>query len=83
MDVGVLSSVAGEVLVRGDAGFDEARGLWNVRFDRTPDLIVRCSTSGDVQTAVDYAREMEGRLSVKGGGHSYAANASNHNIPPA
>ena len=70
-----LSSVVGEVLGASDAGFDEARSLWNVRFDRRPDLIVRCSTGGDVKAAVDHARESGMRLAVKGGGHSYAANS--------
>lgn len=70
-----LSSVVGEVLGAADAGFDEARALWNMRLDRHPDLIVRCSTGGDVKAAVDHARNEGMRLSVKGGGHSYAANS--------
>ena len=70
-----LSSVAGEVLRGGDHGFDDVRALWNARFDRRPDLIVRCSTSNDVKAAIDYARENGLGLSVKGGGHSYAANS--------
>jgi FAD/FMN-containing dehydrogenase len=75
VDVGDLDLVAGEVIGSSDVGFDDTRGLWNVRFDRRPDLIARCLTSGDVKAAVDYAREGGMRLSVKGGGHSYAANS--------
>ena len=70
-----LSGLVGEVFGPGDSGFDDGRGLWNVRFDRRPDLVVRCSTGGDVKAAVDHARETGMRLSVKGGGHSYAANS--------
>ncbi len=72
---GVLGLASGEVFGPSDDGFDDARGLWNVRFDRRPDLIARCLTSDDVKAAVDYAREGGVRLSVKGGGHSYAANS--------
>ncbi|MEE9298088.1 MAG: FAD-binding oxidoreductase [Acidimicrobiia bacterium] len=75
MDTSKLSSVVGRVLESGDAAFDEARALWNTRFDRRPDLIVRCTSSSDVKASIDYAREHELRLSVKGGGHSYAANS--------
>lgn len=75
MDISELSSVVGRVLESGDGGFDEARSLWNSRFDRRPDLAVRCASTSDVIASVDYAREHGMRLSVKGGGHSYAANS--------
>lgn len=70
-----LDSLAGEVLHPTDTGFKDAHDLWNARFDRHPDLIVRCSTTADVQAAVNHAREAGMRLSVKGAGHSYAANS--------
>lgn len=70
VDLSELASVlGGRVLESGDAGFDEARTLWNARFDRRPDLIVRCMSSADVKASVAYARQHEMRLSVKGGGH--------------
>ncbi len=75
MDIAELASVEGRVLRPGDGGFDESRALWNTRFDRSPDLAVRCLNANDVTAAVDYAREQGMRLSVKGGGHSYAANS--------
>ena len=72
---GLSELLDGEVLGPGDPGYDEARALWNVRFDRKPDLIARCASPTDVAAAIAHAR-MEGlRLSVKGGGHSYAANS--------
>ena len=70
---GVFALPAGSVLARGDAGFDEARSLWNTRFDRRPDLIARCTNPDDVAAAIDYARSSSATMSVKGGGHSYAA----------
>lgn len=75
MDTSGLGSVAGRVLEPGDGGFEEARALWNTRFDRRPDMAVRCATSEDVKTSIDFAHKHGLRLSVKGGGHSYAANS--------
>lgn len=65
---------SGVVLTPGDRGYDEARSVFNARFDRHPDLVLCCRDTGDVKTGVDYARESSLLLSVKGGGHSYAAN---------
>lgn len=66
--------VQGQVLDSNDDGFDEARSVSNGRFDRRPDIIVRCRDAHDVRTAVDFARQEGLTLSVKGGGHSYAGN---------
>jgi FAD/FMN-containing dehydrogenase len=63
------------VLERGEAGFDEARAMWNARFGRSPDLIALCTSAEDVKSSVDFAREHRLQLSVKGCGHSYAANS--------
>jgi FAD/FMN-containing dehydrogenase len=67
-------TVGGAVLTPDNAGYDEARALWNARFDRRPDLIVRCTNPDDVRSAVNFARDNGLRLSVKGGGHAFAAN---------
>ena len=72
---GLSSLLKGQVLAPGDHGFDEARSLWNVRFGRMPDLIARCTDADDITAAIEYARANGLRLSVKGGGHSYAANS--------
>ena len=68
------STLSGELLSPGDAGYDEARAIWNARFDRRPDLVVRCRNTADVQASVDCARAHDMSLSVKGGGHAFAAN---------
>ena len=66
--------LSGEVLHPGDAGYDEARGVWNARFSRRPDVVVRCATADEVAAAVQVAADEGVALSVKGGGHSYAGN---------
>src|SRR5215213_4568903 len=61
---------SGELLQPGDGGFDEARLVWNGLHDRHPALIARCSSPEDVVTAVNFARDHDLEVAVRGGGHS-------------
>jgi len=67
--------VKGEVMSPGDAGYDDARRVWNAMIDRRPALIVRCAETEDVQHAVAFARDHGVELSIRGGGHNIAGNA--------
>jgi FAD/FMN-containing dehydrogenase len=69
----LAASLEGTVLSRGEQGYDQARSLWNTRFDRHPELVAQCVNASDVAKAIDFARRSGVPLSVKGGGHSYAA----------
>jgi FAD/FMN-containing dehydrogenase len=71
------AGVRGPVLGPNDAGYDEARGIWNGLIDRRPALIVQCTGAADVVDTVNFAREHELLLSIKGGGHNVAGNAVN------
>jgi FAD/FMN-containing dehydrogenase len=73
----LIASVRGPVLRPGEAGYDEARKIWNGLIDRHPKLIVQCTGAADVVDCVNFARENELLLSVKGGGHNVAGNAVN------
>jgi FAD/FMN-containing dehydrogenase len=64
-------SLAGQLLLSGDFGYDGARRIWNGMHDRHPAMIVRAGSTADVIHAVEFARERELLLAVKGGGHSW------------
>ena len=66
------SAFRGPVLQRGDAGYDDARQIWNAMIDRRPSLIARCTGTADVVAAVRFARDHGLLSSVKGGGHNIA-----------
>ncbi|HEU4565870.1 MAG TPA: FAD-binding oxidoreductase [Gemmatimonadaceae bacterium] len=65
----------GELLSRESPGYDAARALWNAMIDRSPALIARCRTTGDVVRAVHFAREHGLPIAVRGGGHNIAGTA--------
>jgi FAD/FMN-containing dehydrogenase len=60
----------GEILRPGDAGYEQARALWNGAIDRRPAFIARCRTAAEVAASVRFAAEHGLLLAVKGGGHS-------------
>lgn len=66
--------VDGDVLGPDDAGYDEARTVWNAMIDRRPALVVQPATTTDVVGAVDFARRHDLPLAVCGGGHNIAGN---------
>jgi FAD/FMN-containing dehydrogenase len=74
---GFVDGTRGAVLRPGEAGYDEARAVWNGFFDRRPALILQCTGPADVVDAVNFAREQGLLLSIKGGGHNVTGNAVN------
>ncbi len=62
----------GELIRSGEAGYEEARRVWNGMIDRHPALIVRAASVADVINAVNFARENDLLLAVRGGGHNVA-----------
>ena len=59
----------GQVIRPGDEGYDAARLVHNAMIDRHPALIVRARDVADVIAVVNFARDNELELAVRGGGH--------------
>jgi FAD/FMN-containing dehydrogenase len=72
----LIASVRGDVIQPGDVGYGEARRVYNAMIDRYPALIVRCRDVADVIAAVNFAREQDFELAVRGGGHNGAGSGT-------
>ena len=69
------AALRGSACAPTDAGYDEARTIWNAMIDRRPGLAIRCQGAADVMLAVDLARKHELLVAVRGGGHNVAGSA--------
>ncbi|WP_425311763.1 FAD-binding oxidoreductase [Microvirga massiliensis] len=65
----------GSFCLPDEAGYDEARTIWNAMIDRRPAAVVRCRGASDVMRAVRFARDNSLLVAVRGGGHNIAGNA--------
>jgi FAD/FMN-containing dehydrogenase len=66
------SALRGEVIVPGDARYDEARKVYNGMIDRRPRLIAKCTDVADVIAAVNFGRDNSLPVSIRSGGHNAA-----------
>src|SRR5262245_7595721 len=66
------AAIAGDVLVPGDAGYDDACNVFNSMIAKRPALVARCATAEDVVAAVNLARDRNLEVAVRSGGHSVA-----------
>jgi FAD/FMN-containing dehydrogenase len=82
MDVDLESSLAelrgrlsGVVLTQDDAGYGEARTIWNAMIEARPALIALPESEADVAELVTFAVRTGIPFSVRGGGHNIAGTA--------
>ena len=69
------SDLRGDLLFPSSEGYEPARRIWNGMIDRRPALIARCRGTADVIASVNFARDHDLLVSVRGGGHNVAGNA--------
>jgi len=61
--------VGNRLILPGDSRYDETRKVWNAAIDKKPAAIVVCRSEEDVKAAVQFAREKNLSISIRGGGH--------------
>ena len=69
------AALDGALLAPGDAGYAEARTIWNGMVDRRPALVARCASTSDVVKAVGFASQAGALVSIRGAGHHIAGNS--------
>ncbi len=69
---GLRAGLRGELIEPGNEAYDQARKVYNAMIDKRPRLIARCADVADVISAVNFARENDLLLAIRGGGHNGA-----------
>ena len=65
-----IGNMRGPVIMRMDADYDAVRSLYNGMIDKSPVMIARCTDAADVVTAVNFARQNDLQVAIRGGGHN-------------
>jgi FAD/FMN-containing dehydrogenase len=71
----LVATVAGSVLLPGDAGYDDERAVWNLNHELVPAVIVVPEGAADVQAAVTFAARQHRPVLVKTTGHQIVGHA--------
>ena len=64
------AAMRGNLVRRGDHGYDAARTIYNAMINKHPALIAQCATVADVIAAVNFARDNGVIVAIRGGGHN-------------
>lgn len=62
----------GRLVLPGQDGFAETTSIWNGMIKKTPAVAIQALSVADVVATVDFARDHDLELSIKGGGHNIA-----------
>src|SRR6185437_2625892 len=62
----------GRVVERHEAGYEQARQIWNGAIDKRPAVIAYCLDTADVVAALRFGREHDLPIAVRAGGHGVA-----------
>src|SRR5271154_3291363 len=69
------SVIHGQVFEPADAGYNEARQIWNASVSKHPKVIAQCSGVADVIAAVNFGRANNLLTAIRGGGHNVGGRA--------
>ena len=65
-----IGNMRGPVVRRMDADYDAVRSLYNGMIDKSPMMIARCTDVADVVASVNFARQNDLQVAIRGGGHN-------------
>jgi hypothetical protein len=63
-------SLRGPLIEPGHSDYDDVRKLYNAMIDKRPRMIARCVDVADVIAAVNFGRDNDLLVAIRGGGHS-------------
>ena len=69
-------AMSGPVIEPPDAGYDDARLVWNASINRRPAVIAKCQSADDVKVAIQFATRHGLEIAVRGGAHSMSGASS-------
>jgi FAD/FMN-containing dehydrogenases len=64
------ANLRGDLIQRSDERYEEARKLYNGMIDKRPLLIARCVDVADITAAVNFGRDLDLLIAIRGGGHN-------------
>ena len=64
------AQLRGSIVFPGDAEYHETRKVYNGMIDKRPGMFVMCTDTADVMYAVNFARENNLLVAIRGGGHN-------------
>jgi FAD/FMN-containing dehydrogenase len=71
----LIKNLRGNLILPDSGDYDDARKIWNALIDKHPGAILRCHGTADVVAAVNWARDNDVVVAVRGGGHNVGGRA--------
>ncbi|CAN5335593.1 FAD-binding oxidoreductase [soil metagenome] len=62
--------IRGEIILPANAGYEDARKVYNAMINKRPAIILKCADVADVILGVNFGRENNLLVAVRGGGHN-------------
>lgn len=71
----LAQNLRGDLILPDSQGYDDARKIWNALIDKRPGAIARCLGTADVVATVNFARDNDLVVAIRGGGHNVGGRA--------
>ena len=66
----LATQIRGTIILPEDSNYDEERKVYNAMIDRRPRMLVKCVDVADVIACVNFGRENNILIAIRGGGHN-------------